>query len=180
MNKKDENASAFGCMPMPAAFPYRAVFLQGKPKHEKYDAFWRKHPPMDTVRRAKIFAPFDALAGFGDCIAGKEIEYQEKRSLSEGEKEELDRRIAILRGLTINGKEARKNRPEITVRYFVPCRDPNSSAYGSGGTYESVSGICQKVDIVSRTIAVGDRVLAIDDIAGITSELFEHTADAIP
>ena len=180
MDKKEASPSTLGYMSMPAGFPYRSVFLQGRPKHEKYDDFWRKHPPMDTVHRAKIFAPFDALAGFGECIADKEIEYQEKRSLSEGEKDELDRRISILRRLTINGKEARKNRPEVTIQYFVLCSDPNSSAYGSCGTYESVSGICQNVNIVSRTITVGDKVLAMDDIIEITSELFEHMDDEVP
>ena len=180
MEKKDETVPMIGYMPMPAGFQYQSVFLQGRPKHEKYDDFWRRHPPMNPGHRAKIFAPFDALAGFGDCIASKEVLYQEKRSLSEGEKEELDRKVSILRNLTINGKEARKNRPEITVQYYVPCSDQNSSVFGTGGTYQSVTGICQKVDVVSRTITVDEKVLAIDDIAEITGELFEHMNDEIP
>ena len=169
-----------GYMPMPAGFPYQSVFLQGRPKHEKYDDFWRRHPPMDITHRAKIFAPFDALTGFSECIAGKEILYREKRALSEGEKEELDRKVSVLCRLTHNGKAARKNRPQITVCCFAPCTDPNSSAYGTGGIYENVEGICQKVNPVSRTITVGDRVLAIDDIADITGELFEDMEDEIP
>jgi len=135
---------------------------------------------MDPAHRAKIFAPFDALAGFGECIAGKEIKYREKRSLSEGEKEELDRKVAVLRRLTVNGNAVRKNRPDITVCCFSPCMDPDSSAYGTGGVYESVTGICQKVDDVSRTITVGDRILAIDDISEITGDLFAHMDDEIP
>ena len=55
------NPDVIGYMPMPASFHYRSLFLQGRPRHEKYDEFWRKHPPMDHVHRAKIFAPFDAL-----------------------------------------------------------------------------------------------------------------------
>ena len=61
-----------GYMPMPAAFVYRSVFLHGRPRHRKYDAFWIKHPPMDPGRRAKIFAPFDALRGFTDLIREKD------------------------------------------------------------------------------------------------------------
>ena len=129
---------------------------------------------MDTTHRAKLFAPFDALTGFGDCIAGKEAGYQDKRSLSAWEKEELDRKISILHGLTVNGKAARKNCPKITVRHFVPCTDPDSDAYGTGGTYETTEGICRKVNVVSRAITIDSRVLAVDDIAGITGELFEH------
>ena len=63
------NTTVIGYMPMPADFRYRSVFLHGRPKHEKYDDFWRCHPPMNIVHRAKIFAPFDALAGFSECIA---------------------------------------------------------------------------------------------------------------
>ena len=176
MNRHDRYA-VIGDMPMPAEFPYRSVFLKGRPQHEKYDDFWRRHPPMDTTHRAKLFAPFDALTGFGDCIAGKEAGYQDKRSLSAWEKEELDRKISILHGLTVNGKAARKNCPKITVRHFVPCTDPDSDAYGTGGTYETTEGICRKVNVVSRAITIDSRVLAVDDIAGITGELFEHMGE---
>ena len=34
-----------------------------RPRHDG-DAFSRKHPKMDRVKRAKIFQPFDALRGF--------------------------------------------------------------------------------------------------------------------
>lgn len=57
-----------GEMSMPVNFKYRKLFLHGRPKHEKFDDFWRKHPPMGTVHRAKIFAPFDALVGFDEAI----------------------------------------------------------------------------------------------------------------
>ena len=62
------NMGTIGYMPMPISFRYKTLFLMGRPRHEKYDDFWRKHPPMDHVHRAKIFAPFDALAGFDDII----------------------------------------------------------------------------------------------------------------
>ena len=62
-------ARQVGYMPMPAGFEYRALFLHGRPRHQKYDTFWIKHPPMNVTHRAKIFSAFDALAGFDDCIA---------------------------------------------------------------------------------------------------------------
>ena len=47
------------------SFPYLQVLMQGKPVHGE-DCL--KHPPMDRVHRAKIFAPFDALDGFSALI----------------------------------------------------------------------------------------------------------------
>ncbi len=55
-------------MAMPPGFKYRDVFLKGKPRHECLDPFRIRHPSMDPGRRAKIFAPFDALKGFDEAI----------------------------------------------------------------------------------------------------------------
>jgi hypothetical protein len=106
----------------------------------------------------------------------KETPYCDRRILSEGEREELDKKLAALRQLTYNSKAARRNRPQITVQYFSPCRDENSFAYGSGGTYETVSGTCRRVDDICGTITIDDLVLPIDDIASISGPMFE-TAD---
>ncbi len=61
-----------GAMAMPQGFKYRSVFLRGKPRHQKYDDFWRKHPPMPAAHWAKIFAPFDALSGFSEELVSSE------------------------------------------------------------------------------------------------------------
>ena len=77
-------AALVGYMPMPAGFPYADIFQRGRPKHgtpgefSTYDAFYIRHPPMKTSRRAKIFAPFDALKGFSAAIAAKEVLYVER------------------------------------------------------------------------------------------------------
>ena len=173
------SSAVIGYMPMPVNFEYRSLFLHGRPKHEKYDDFWRKHPPMDTVHRAKIFSAFDALAGFGDCIASNEVPYCDRRYLSEEEHTNLDRKLSILRSLTRNSREVRKNRPQISVEYFSPCRDRNSFAYGTGGIYETVSGICRKIDDISGTITIGETVIPLDDIISVTSPLFGDTEDDI-
>ena len=57
---------------IPADFPYRDVLLAGKPRHN--DVFLFRHPPMDPVKRAKIFHSYDALKGFGELIARTEKE----------------------------------------------------------------------------------------------------------
>ena len=72
---------AIGMMTMPAGFKYREVFLKGKPRHDRMDAFRIRHPKMDVGKRAKIFAPFDALRGFDFAIMCKNELYTDKVSL---------------------------------------------------------------------------------------------------
>ena len=158
-----------GYMPMPLGFEYKSVFLHGRPKHRRYDDFWRKHPPMDVTHRAKIFAPFAALAGFDDWIHSKETLYTDRRELSESEKENINRKIAVLETLTRNGREARKNRPAAAITYFIPCTDTENFAYGTQGRYETVTGIVSKVDMaVSRTISISGQVIPLEFVSGIT------------
>lgn len=57
-----------GSAPMPEDFAYRDVFFKGRPRHQKTDPFGIRHPAMDLGKRAKIFAPFDALRGFSAAI----------------------------------------------------------------------------------------------------------------
>ena len=67
-----------GELSMPEDFPYRDVFLEGRPRHEKTDPFRIRHPQMDVGKRAKIFAPFDALRGFSDALADKLVRPDEQ------------------------------------------------------------------------------------------------------
>jgi len=57
---------------IPDGFKYADVFQKGKPSHEEYDDFRLRHPKMDVGKRAKLFAPFDALKGFGEELAKAE------------------------------------------------------------------------------------------------------------
>ena len=59
---------------LPSSFRYRHVIEKGKPVHDKNDLFSIKHPPMDLLRRAKIFSPFDALKGFHDELSKAQSE----------------------------------------------------------------------------------------------------------
>lgn len=153
-----------GYMPMPLNFKYKDIFLRGRPEHEKYDDFWRKHLPMPVTRWAKIFSPFDALAGFNEAVASKRVPYESRRNLSETEKCKLDHALSLIRPLIRDGKPARANRPEITATFFVPCNDIRSEWYGKGGRYETLTGICEKIDDIARTIIVNGRSFSFDDI----------------
>ena len=149
---------SIGIMPMPVNFRHAEVFRRGRPRHGKpgklstYDAFYIKHPPMDTVRRAKLFSSFDALKGFGDCIASKEVLYEERHELTEEEKGELDRRLSILRSLTASGRLARQNKVAVKITRFE---------------YETVSGIVRRVDVYRRTIVVGEEKISLDAVTEI-------------
>ena len=70
--------SAIGVMAMPVNFRYREVFLRGKPRHDRCDPFRIRHPSMDRRKRAKIFAPFDALRGFSEAVASKDVLYEDR------------------------------------------------------------------------------------------------------
>ena len=173
--------SAIGVMAMPADFRYRDVFLKGKPQHDRYDLFRIKHPRMATGRRAKIFSPFDALKGFSEAVASKDVPYEYRKELESEDWEELDRRLHILRNLTWNGRMARANRVQVTVTYYVPCSDVNSEAYGFRGQYQTITGICWGVDAeVNRTIQVDrktidfENILCVENADGIFSRSWEQ------
>ena len=62
---------------VPEGFRYRDVLLKGRPKHDKYDPFTLRHPPMPASRWAKIYVPFDALRGFKEAIEAKTIQHEQ-------------------------------------------------------------------------------------------------------
>ena len=75
--------------PMPEDFRYKDVLLKGKPQHSKTDPFRLRHPSMDVRKRAKIFAPFDALRGYNEAVAAKNVLYEDKRELNEEDQRSL-------------------------------------------------------------------------------------------
>lgn len=169
MSFSNSCALGIGYMPMPRNFPDRLLFLKGRPRHDRNDDFWWKHPPMDRVHRAKIFSPFDALDGFDAEIDKKQILYHEKKILSEDERDTLNEKIGRLYSLTYNSRAARRNRPQATIQYFAPCMDPHNDWYGRGGNYKTITGTIKKVDaLVSRTLTIDDETIRIDDISEIS------------
>ena len=159
--------SSIGIMAMPADFRYREVFLKGKPQHDRFDLFRARHPSMDVGRRAKIFSPFDALKGFNEAIASKDILYRDRIELNEDDQNELDRRLQILKGMTYNGRMTRANRIKVTVVYYVPCADENSEAYDLRGRYHKLTGICWNVDELYGSILVDNTRISFEDILRI-------------
>lgn len=170
-------SDSVGDMTMPTDFTYRDVAAKGMPQHDSMDSFRVRHPRMAIGRRAKIFAPFDALRGFSAAVIAKDTQYVDPKELSEENREELNRRLSILYGLTYNQRVARANHIPVTVTYYVPCADPHSSSCGSQGQYLRLSGICYGIDLqVDKTIHVGDISLPLANVIYIESEgdIFEQ------
>ena len=171
---------AIGAMPMPEGFRYRDVFLKGKPRHDRQDAFRIRHPQMDVGKRAKIFAPFDALRGFNFAVLMKNELYTDRAVLSPEEREELDQRLSVLQRLTQNGRMARENNVQVTVTYYAPCTDPDSEAYGLQGQYRTITGTCRNVDAeLTGTILIDSMRIPMEDIRAVESpgDLFHRHTD---
>lgn len=152
---------------VPVGFRYREVFLRGKTEHDRLDPFSIRHPKMDTGKRAKIFSPFDALKGFSEAVGAKTVLYEEKKILSEEESDRLDRILAALKTLAA----AKPGLVRIAVTYFVPCGDQNHEAYRLRGRYQTVCGICKKVDTdLTKTITLDGIRIPIADILKIESD----------
>ena len=157
-----------GYMPMPEDFPYKKIMQIGRPKHEKYSDFGIRHPTMSCSRRAKIFAPFDALAGFSDRINKKEALYEPKKVLSEEEKASLGRKLMYLNHLFVKAKYRKIPVPEVTVTFFEPCTDPENDAFGIMGLYKDIKGRLTHMDLeIDRTIIIERRVLDVGDLIDI-------------
>lgn len=167
-------------MSMPDNFKYKDVIRRGRPHHERWDPFAIEHPPMDPGQWAKIFSPFDALAGFDDRISEKEVLYIAKSELSEGELAELDRRLGILHTLTANSRLARKNAPAAAIVYFSPCDDPHNEWYGRGGKYIDAFGTVLSVDtrVIRLKTENGELSISFDDIKKIDGSIFDDDREA--
>ena len=172
--------SSIGVMAMPANFRYREVFLKGRPRHDRYDSFRIRHPSMDRRHRAKIFSPFDALKGFNEAVAAKDVHYENRIDLLQEDSEELSRRLNILHNLTFNSRMARENRVQISVTYYEPCSDENHEAYGLRGQYKTITGICWNVDAeVNHTILIDRTKLPLGNVLKIeaSGDLFRKDWD---
>ena len=149
-------------------FRYRDVALQGRPTHQPMDNFSIRHPAMPLSRRAKIFSPFDALKGFAEAIASREVSYFPRQQLTEEECRDLNQKISLLRTLVVNSRLTREHPIRICIRHFVPCTDPDSEAYDRLGNYEDLTGICWEVNLQERTITVDEQRIDAEDILSLS------------
>ena len=148
-------------------FRYQQAFDRGRPRHRDGDAFSQRHPAMDLGRRAKIFAPFDALRGFSAAIIAREVIYEPFRELSEDERAALGRKLALLRPLVRNSRDARESRVTIEVEFFCPCDGPEGENDGSFGRYQTRAGLLKGIDPVNGHLLLDDCRIDLEDIREI-------------
>ncbi len=113
----------------------------------------KTHPRMSARERAAQFAPFAALAGYGELISESQRDTLEKRPLSSGEAEKLNRRLIKLTQLIAQ-------RPRIRISCFVP------DGRKSGGAYETWEGAARRLDNGRLELEDG-RSVPIDDLCEI-------------
>ena len=99
---------------------------------------------MTRAERAKQFMPFSPLRGFGELLKEQEALKEERRELSEEEREELSRRFARV-----------KRGDEIAVSYYT------------GKGYAVQKGALQETDFLRRTMRVGEKTISFDDVEQI-------------
>ena len=154
-----------GDMHMPGDFRHRDAFDRGRPEHDPYDPFSIRHPRMDVGHRAKIFAPFDALRGFGEAVASKDILYEDFAQPEQDDMDELNRTAYRIRELIPDSRAAQRLQLQVAVTYFEPCRDVTNEAYAVRGQYRSIRGVCMGIDAeVSGTVTVDGERIELADI----------------
>ena len=86
---------------------------------------------VNRIARAKQFLPFDALKGLQEALREKEVEYEEKKELSEETLAELNNRFN-----------------QIEKGSFVKIR------YYRNGRYSEIKGIVTYIDYIKKRIQI--------------------------
>ena len=88
---------------------------------------------VNRVSRAKQFLPFDALKGFEQALREKEIEYEDKKELSEDTLQELNNKFNQIE----NGKY-------VKIKYY------------KNGRYSEIKGIVTNIDYIKKKIQINE------------------------
>ena len=103
--------------------------------------------------RAAQLAPFAALTGYEAAVGETARQTTERRELDAQDAAELNRRLTDLAARL-------KDRPEVTIEYFVP------DERKAGGAYVTVTDVVRNISIAERIVAlVNGDVIPINDIA---------------
>ena len=100
---------------------------------------------MNKVTRAKQFLPFDALKGLQEALREKEIEYEEKRDLSEDTLNELNNIFNQL-----------ENESYVKITFY------------KNGKYSKIKGKVTNIDYIKKKIQINKEYnINICDIVNI-------------
>jgi len=135
-------------------FPYEDILYH--PHHRS-----KKRIPMDVANRAAQFAPFAAVVGHREAVNETARYTDEKKELSEYEKEVISGRLLYI-------KEHPEENLQVEVTYFVPDEKK------SGGFYHKHTGVIARIREFDRCIIFKDeKEIFIDDVLSIDSEKFD-------
>lgn len=99
---------------------------------------------MDKEDRARQFLPFDALTGLQDALREKEIEYVDKKELSEDMAEELSEKLQM-----------------------IEVNDTVKVIYYSNRLYKNITGKVKYKDSIKKKLLIDDIRINFADIISI-------------
>lgn len=99
---------------------------------------------MDRKDRAKQFMPFDALKGLKDALFEKEIEYEERKELSEDKLRELENEF---NKINVGSKTK--------IKYY------------KNKQYVEIAGVVTKIDYIKKKIGVDEELINLSDVLDI-------------
>ena len=115
----------------------------------------KKHPQISRESRAAQFAPFAALTGYGDAVEETARITGSRIELGEEMKAIINDKLNII-NLHI------KERPQVTLTYFVP------DVRKDGGSYISTTDNVRRIDLANNVIVLSNRKkINISDIIGV-------------
>lgn len=124
-------------------------------------------PRMPVEIRAAQFSPFAALTGYDAAVAECARLTEEYREIDEGVKEELDRKLNIMRRMLQS--ESAVHESVITITYFRP------DSVKEGGEYLQISGCVTNISEQTRTLVLdNDKEIAMEHICDIQGEIFDE------
>lgn len=121
----------------------------------------KTRPQMSLYNRSAQFAPFAALTGYEERVKETARLTDTKIEIDDGLRNILNMKLNII-------SEHLKEKPEITITYFVKDRKK------SGGQYLTLKCVIRRIDLVNQEIILSDRsVIKLDDIININGNLIE-------
>lgn len=119
----------------------------------------KKHPQMSLYARSAQFAPFAALTGYEDAVKEISSETNFKIELDDEMKQIIDSKLQII-------LEKIKNKPEVTITYFIP------DSKKDGGEYITKTGLVSKIDTFNHKIVLLDQTeIPINEIIDIEGNI---------
>ena len=104
----------------------------------------KSHPHMPNIERAAQFSPFAALTGFEGAIEETARLTDDKRDITDSEREKLDEALAGI-------MQEPNPKADVRITYFVP------DARKDGGEYVTEKVRIRRVDTDSREIVTTDK-----------------------